>query len=140
MSANLPETLEARWAARTVPMEDGHLGWTGSRWLKFHGELLRPARIAFTMRTGRQPQGRVAPDCGMRGCVAPTHVEDQPGRQRNRAQLRAIKGLPERQTHCARGHDQTIHGRLDSQGRAYCNPCVSTYRNNQTAAKREVVA
>jgi hypothetical protein len=120
------DTLQARWEARTVPADDGHVMWQGSPWMRFHGALLRPARVAFTLRTGRQPEGPVWADCGVTGCVAPRHVEDRPGRQRARGQLRAVRGLPPRPAVCAHGHDQDVHGRLDEGGRAYCNKCAGS--------------
>lgn len=120
----IEDTLQARWEARTIPADNGHLHWQGLAWIKYHGVLYRPARIAFTLRAGRQPVGPVWADCGLTGCVAPAHVEDGPGRQRARQQLRAIRGLPARPAVCAHGHNQTIHGRLDGDGRAYCNPCA----------------
>jgi hypothetical protein len=118
------ESVEAQWAARTIEVPGGHLDWVGGPWLRWNGTLYRPARIAFRIRTGREPVGQVRPECGRPGCVAPGHVEDQPGRQRNRAQLRALRGLPPRPERCTHGHSQDAHGRLDEHGRAYCHPCA----------------
>lgn len=119
-------SIEAKWAARTTPVNGGHLQWSGGPWLRWHDTLHRPARIAYRIRTGREPVGQVRPDCGRPGCVAPNHVEDQPGRQAVRAQLRAVRGLPPRPAVCAQGHDQKQYGRLDQHGRAYCNPCATS--------------
>jgi hypothetical protein len=124
MTTTVADTLQARWAARTTPAPGGHLMWQGAHQVRFHGTIHQPARVAFTIRTGRQPVGKVWSDCGVTGCVAPNHVDDQPGRQRTRQQLRAVQGLPPRPPICAHGHGQNTHGRLDERGHAYCNACV----------------
>jgi hypothetical protein len=129
-----PATIEERWAARTVPADGGHLLWTGCGYLRFHGVMYKPARIAFRIRTGRKPVGYVVPECGMHGCVEPSHVEDQPGRQRVRAALRAVNGMADRPAVCANGHDQAVDGRFTTDGRAYCNPCLINSRTRPVAA------
>jgi hypothetical protein len=70
----------------TEPTEDGHVRWTGpssggtpAAWI---GNAARSAyRIAFEIRHGRPPIGRVKATCGMPGCVAGDHVEDRPMRE-----------------------------------------------------------
>ncbi|WP_329131463.1 hypothetical protein OG552_10270 [Streptomyces sp. NBC_01476] len=128
------DTLEEKWAARTTRTEGGHLLWTGCLYLRFDNILHKPARVAFTIRTGREPIGYVRPDCGLRGCVEPTHVEDQPGRATTRAALRAVNGLPPRPPVCVHGHDQAGHGRYTTDGRAYCNTCLINSRTRPEAA------
>jgi hypothetical protein len=120
----IPAELAERWQARTVELEDGHLGWIGSQWVKHDGIRYRNARVAFTIRTGREPEGNVKADCGLPGCVAPTHVEDEPGRYRNRLAYRALLGLPAPEGACGRGHDQAEYGRIRSDGKASCAACL----------------
>lgn len=127
-------TLEAKWQARTVPAAGGHLLWTGCSYLRIRGVMYKPARIAFALRTGREPVGYVLPECGLHGCVAPAHVEDQPGRQRIRAALRAVNGMAARPAVCGHGHDQAVHGRYATNGRAYCNTCLIGSRTRPVAA------
>jgi len=119
-----PATVEGQWAARTRPLDGGHLGWAGAYVLSWGGHQHSPAAIAFRIRTGHDPQGRTQAECGHRRCVHPGHVEDEPGRQHIRAQHRALRGLPPRPAVCARGHDQNTDGRLDAGGNAYCNACT----------------
>ncbi|WNI19138.1 helix-turn-helix domain-containing protein [Actinacidiphila sp. ITFR-21] len=131
MSATVvPATIEEKWRARTVPVDGGHLMWTGAPDMRWQGGRHKASHVAFTIRTGRQPVGYVRPDCGMRGCVLPEHVDDQPGRQRTRAQLRTLRGLGDRPALCAQGHHQDVHGRLDQYGKAYCNVCSAIAHAN----------
>jgi hypothetical protein len=71
---------------RTQPADGGHLAWTGYRNGKGVPAVrtvdgMRTAyRIAFRIRWGREPVGRVKPGCGRDGCVHPEHVDDQPMR------------------------------------------------------------
>lgn len=120
----VPAGLTARWQSRTVAADGGHMVWVGSPWVKHDGIQYRPARIAFAMRTGREAEGNVKPDCGLPGCVAPAHVEDEPGRYRNRLAYRALRGLPNPEPTCWRGHDQAEYGRLNSDGEASCAACL----------------
>lgn len=119
----LPDGLMERWQTRTVPLGGDHLGWTGSRWLRFGGVTYQGARLAFMLRTGREPVGIVKADCDVRGCVALAHVEDQAGRQRNRMQLRALMGMPAMPAECQQGHDQAQFGRIQRNGFRYCHAC-----------------
>jgi hypothetical protein len=81
-----PPSLAEAWRARTRQMEGGHLKWTGHTddtrlpRLKYRGGRYSPHRLAFRLRTGRDPVGNALPDCGMRLCVAPDHVDDAAGR------------------------------------------------------------
>jgi hypothetical protein len=127
-----PATIEEKWRTRTVPVDGGHLAWTGCPDLRWQGRTFKAGRIAFRIRTGREPVGYVRPDCGMPGCVEPTHVDDEPGRQRTRQQLRAVRGMGERPGRCAQDHNQDVHGRLDQYGKAYCNACSGIAHANST--------
>lgn len=122
-SVDIPEEMLQQWRARTVDLGGGHLGWTGSRWIRYEGRTYRGARLAFMIRTGREPVGRVMADCGMEGCVTPEHVEDLTGRQRSRVQFRAVMGLPDMPERCVQDHDQAEYGRVMKSGRRYCHAC-----------------
>lgn len=91
-------TPASRFAARTEPLPDGHMRWTGAtnsrgtptvRYGKQHWSGLR---MAFELRWDRAPVGHVLPGCGMPRCVAPDHVEDQPMRDRLNTTFAAIFG------------------------------------------------
>jgi hypothetical protein len=81
-------SLEQKWATHTQPRDGGHLAWTGSLRggtfpvLAYRGGHYAARQIAFRMKHGRDPVGRVLAGCGWRPCVAPDHVED--------ARLRAL--------------------------------------------------
>lgn len=86
-------------AARTEPVDGGHLRWTGTvnasntAVLNYQGQGPRSVhRLVFINRYGREPVGKVRTGCDYPGCVHPDHVEDQPMRERNRATFNAIFG------------------------------------------------
>jgi hypothetical protein len=136
-------TIEDKWHQYARPVDGGHMEWTGEHsttrgtpLLSYKERHYTAAAIAFRIRTGRTPEGQVFTDCGMKRCVAPAHVEDAPGRRRNREQLRYLRGgraLPES---CGNGHKQAEHGRIAADGRAYCNAC----KRARDKAAREAVA
>ncbi|MFI8278559.1 hypothetical protein ACIGBH_27535 [Streptomyces sp. NPDC085929] len=84
--------------ARTEPLPSGHARWTGHvnndgvPAVRFGGRQLSAYRIAFRLRTGRDPVGTVRPGCGMPQCVAPAHMDDTPARARNRTAYNALFG------------------------------------------------
>ncbi|MEN2423048.1 hypothetical protein AABB02_33670 [Streptomyces rimosus] len=126
-------TLVAAFRGRTEPAGAGHLRWTGRIAqgvpVFWHRRQQYSAyRVAFTLRTGRPPDGPVKPECGQRQCVEPTHVDDTATRQRDRAMLAALLGRPEPAERCAQGHDRAVHGRLLPDGRPYCNACARGQR------------
>lgn len=123
-------TLESKWTERTRPVEGGHLEWTGERnkvsgtpLIRYGEQTYTAASVAFRMRTGRDPVGPVKAECSLHQCVAPEHVEDGPGRDRLREQLRYLLGKGERPARCRRDHDQAEDGRLLPDGTAYCKAC-----------------
>ncbi|WDO09914.1 hypothetical protein ME763_31995 [Streptomyces murinus] len=136
-----PLTLEQKWRSLTRPLKGGHLKWRGERVgaagtpvMRYGEQSFSPARIAFTVQHGRQPRGQVKSECGVRHCVAPAHVEDEPGRLRLREQLRRVVGGRERKDHCVHGHDLAEHGRFSPDGRtAYCEAC----KTERKQAERE---
>lgn len=136
-------TIKDKWREYARPTDDGHMEWTGERGaasntplLSYKGRHHSASGIAFRIRTGRDPKGQVLADCGRKHCVAPGHVEDEPGRRRNREQLRYLLGggpLPER---CKAGHQLAEHGAIDKDGHAYCRTC----KNERDQAARQAVA
>lgn len=123
-------SLEEAWAARTRPVDGGHLEWTGHRndhgvpKLHHAGRKHSAYKIAFRIRTGRDPEGRAHPSCGHPGCVAPAHIDDTAIRQRDRAAMRAVLRMPPRPVVCRHGHDQAVHGRIRADNnRHYCAAC-----------------
>ncbi|TXL91928.1 hypothetical protein EW053_04630 [Streptomyces sp. IB2014 016-6] len=130
-----PLTLEQKWAAKTRQVDGGHLHWTGSRQstsrtpvLRYGDKTVTAAAVAFRIRTGRDPVGYVLPECDYHHCVAPEHVEDEPGRQKTREQLRYLTGGAARPDHCVHGHDLSVHGKFETDGTSYCGQCKSTQR------------
>lgn len=91
-------TLEQAWSARTEHIDGGHMRWTG--YLREgtcpvfrHRDVDYAARrVSFLIANGREPEGRVLAGCGLRQCVAPAHMEDQPMRTRLSSQVEAIFG------------------------------------------------
>jgi len=139
-------TLEEAFYQRTRDAGDGHLAWTGThsagRTAVFthHGTDHTAGRVAFFLHHHRQPEGTVKPECGRRGCVAPQHVEDAPGRARIRSLHRDIfRQLPAPARHCGNGHDQATEGRYDADGHTYCAACQRA-ADTRRKARRAVAA
>lgn len=122
-----PATIEEKWAARTIAVDGSHLGWTGAYMLRWEGRTYSPGAVAFRVHHGRDPIGSVRAECGHRRCLQRGHIEDGPGRARLRSLLRAVRGLPPVDAWCHRGHDQTLHGRLQADGVAYCYACKNDH-------------
>lgn len=117
--------------ARTEPLEGGHLQWTGyasKRGLasvRYAGHIHTALRIAFRIQHEREPVGHCSTDCGMEGCVAPAHVEDDTIRTRNRAAYAGLIGVESPTVTCRRGHRAAEHRRYRRDGRPYCLPCTT---------------
>ncbi|MCT2591100.1 hypothetical protein LHJ74_14480 [Streptomyces sp. N2-109] len=125
-----PLTLEQVWATHTRPVRGGHLEWLGERQsqsgtptMRYREQPFTAARIAFRIRTGRDPLGYARAECGIPHCVAPEHMDDTAARLRTREQLRYLTGGQERPAQCRHGHDQDAHGRYGPDGTAYCQAC-----------------
>lgn len=125
-----PMSLRQKWAANTRPAAGGHVEWLGERQstsgtpvLRYREKSYSPAGIAFEIRHGRPAVGYAFAECGMKHCIAPGHVDDETTRAQTREQLRYLTGGGVRKTHCVHGHDQTVHGRYESDGVAYCHAC-----------------
>ncbi|WP_262059722.1 hypothetical protein [Streptomyces sp. STR69] len=145
-------TARQKWQTLTRPLEGGHLEWTGEHVGASRTPVMRhkemsysPAAIAFEIQHGRPAQGYVIADCGRDHCIAPGHVADEAGRQAKRLELRRAKKLGDRPDTCRYGHDQTVNGRLERDGRPYCEACkraakaVPQTQREATAAAREAV-
>lgn len=83
---NPSPSLAEGFRARTRRTGDGHLEWTGAvndghPRIKYDGHFYSAYRLAFRLRTGRDPRGYARPVCGRGLCVEPAHVEDTPGRR-----------------------------------------------------------
>ncbi|WP_329131466.1 helix-turn-helix domain-containing protein [Streptomyces sp. NBC_01476] len=120
----IPTDLATRWHARTTPTHDGHLEWVGHSGIVWQQKTLSQPAIGFALHTGRTPIGYARQDCGHPKCILPGHLLDDPGRYQNRLMLRTLRGLPPVGPRCRRDHDQTIEGRLDGDGNAYCIRCA----------------
>ena len=135
----LSPDLVSAWRARTREVEGGHLLWAGGQsrrtpTFRWQGRELSAARIAFMVATGREPEGLVSAGCGVPHCIAPGHVDDTARRQRDRAALRIVLGVPgERPAVCVAGHDQSVDGRLHADGRAYCQACKNVRKARAAA-------
>lgn len=123
-------TLEEKWALFARPVDDGHVEWAGEHAtgsgtpvMRHKEQYYSPAAVAFRIRTGRDPEGYAIADCGRKHCVAPEHVEDEPGRLRTREQLRYLTSGRARKPACGFGHDQAVHGAYEPDGVAYCREC-----------------
>lgn len=134
-------TLEEKWRTLTRPADGGHLEWTGriaangTPVFKHHEKDHSAFRVAFTVRTGREPVGYAKPACDRPLCVEPSHVDDTATRNRDRAALAAITGRWHRQeTHCRRGHAYAEHGRHLPDGSRYCNACVTDRKQQRKVA------
>lgn len=123
-------TIEDKWKLFARPTDGGHVEWTGERQstsgtpvMRYKDQAHTAAAIAFRIKHRRDPDGYAIADCGRKHCIAPDHVQDEPGRQAKRQELRQANGLGDRPGTCPYGHDQSRHGRLQGDGRPYCAAC-----------------
>lgn len=136
-------TPEEKWALYAHPLDDGHIEWTGERVgtagtpvMRYKDQCLSPSAIAFELRHGQPPQGYVIADCGLKQCIAPDHVLDEPGR----LQARRARRTDTPRERCAYGHDQNEHGKFEPGGHAYCARCKALHkqeRRDPLAPRRE---
>jgi hypothetical protein len=86
-------TPEDLFWLRVQPVDDGHILWTGHRQpateggcpvFRHGGRLWSAYRVAFKIRHGREPEGKVTPTCDRYGCVAPDHTQDRRIRDREK--------------------------------------------------------
>lgn len=123
-------TITDKWRQYAKPIDGGHIEWTGERVgaagspvMRYKDSSYSPAAIAFETRNGRPPQGYAIAECGHPRCIAPDHVDDEAGRLAKRQELRRANGLGDPGDTCAYGHDRSLHGRLERDGRPYCEAC-----------------
>lgn len=128
--AEQTRTIEDKWNLFARPVDGGHVEWTGERVgpagspvMRYKDSSYSPAAIAFEMRHGRPPQGYAIADCERNRCIAPDHVDDEAGRLAKRQEIRRTNGLGDRPNTCPYDHDQSVHGRLERDGRPYCAAC-----------------
>lgn len=74
-------TLDEAWAEYTQTDGD-HILWTGPKLVHQPAGNVTANRLAFRVDRGRWPDGPVLRTCGVDGCVKPSHLEDNPERQR----------------------------------------------------------
>lgn len=92
------QPIAEMFAARTAPVNGGHVRWsgyvngTGTPMLSRHGREVSAYRVAFEAHYGRSPVGLPKPGCGFPRCVAGAHLEDRPMREKNREVFAAIFG------------------------------------------------
>lgn len=132
-------TLEEKWATFTTPTDDGHLLWTGRRnktsgtpVFTYREKTHTARKVAFRIRTGRDPEGHAKPECGRDDCVKPDHVDDGTIRTRDRAALAALTGRAPRLNTCGRGHEYATHRRYLPDGRSYCGACSALAKGAAT--------
>jgi hypothetical protein len=83
-------SVEDLFWRRARSTDDGHLMWPSydpqhGAAIRHNGRRQSALRVAFRIRYGREPEGRVSSGCGISGCVHPRHVEDAAMRQQYRA-------------------------------------------------------
>lgn len=134
-------TLAEKWQTFVRPVEGGHMEWTGRRRgdtgtmvFTHHSREYTARTVAFQIRTGRRPVGRVTVECDRPGCVAPACVEDDPGRTRSRAQYADVIGIAAPRTSCAAGHASAEHRRFNRNGTSYCHTCHTARAASRKAA------
>ncbi|MBZ6258159.1 hypothetical protein KVH22_21825 [Streptomyces olivaceus] len=138
-----PLTVEQKVMTLIRPVGGGHAEWTGRRTKAngtatfTHHERTYTARsIAFRAHTGREPVGYVTAECDRPDwCVAPAHLEDEPGRTRARGALAVVTGRATSLVECSRGHATAEHRRYLPDGGPYCGAChAETKRAREAAA------
>ncbi|WP_455768925.1 WhiB family transcriptional regulator [Micromonospora aurantiaca (nom. illeg.)] len=70
-------TMRCVFNNNTAPLDGGHAQWTGSQKVCFKGQTFTPKQFAFTLDRGRAPDGRITSECGVTGCILPSHLKDQ---------------------------------------------------------------
>lgn len=83
-------TLQTIWDARKVPLQSGHLAFTGSIPISYAGRSYTPQQIGYELDRGHTPTGLVRARCGVAGCVLPAHLADQVEREAARAAQTAL--------------------------------------------------
>lgn len=84
----LGRDLRDVWDERAYVMAGGHMGWNGTPAVLNRGTTYTPARLAFIVDRGREPEGQARRTCDVKGCVHPRHLAD------NRERLEAKAAAP----------------------------------------------
>ncbi|MFF8095715.1 helix-turn-helix domain-containing protein [Streptomyces sp. NPDC016675] len=123
-------TLAEKWGTHVRTIQGGHMEWTGrhrndggTMVFTHHGREYTARSVAFQVRTGRRPVGKVTAECDYPGCVAPQCVEDDPGRVRSRGRYAVLIGTATPLTECTNGHPTAAHRRFNRDGSPYCAAC-----------------
>ncbi|MDQ0943310.1 WhiB family transcriptional regulator [Streptomyces sp. V1I1] len=86
----VPKSIEETYAERTATVDGGHVRWTAtSQQATLNGRTYTPARLAFLLGHGREPEGWVYVSCDRPGCVNPEHLTDRPMREQARQAVNA---------------------------------------------------
>lgn len=87
-----PRTHQSVYEDRSVPLDGGHVGWSGAVPVKIGGLPHTPSQIAFQVDRGRPPVGPVLRTCGRDGCVLAGHLRDGQEREllKQQADLKAV--------------------------------------------------
>jgi hypothetical protein len=112
---------------------DGHVWWTGSvsgssgaPRIRVRRKEVPAAHVIFERRAGRPAVGQVRADCGVKHCVAPSHVMDDVERRKVRLQTRALLGYPDHWKTCSTcGGDWDAEGRVEEKLSLYCRRCAT---------------
>jgi hypothetical protein len=138
-------SLTTKLDRQSVPLLEGHTGWTGRRnteggapQIRHLGRQIPAAAVAFELRTGRPPVGICRADCDVPHCLTPEHVMDDIERRTLRGQLRALEGLdPQPWDSCPEGHAWDVHGRIEPDLTPYCKQCNTERAARSRAARKE---
>ena len=143
LPTNLSVSAEEKLARYSVPVDGHHARWTGRTGpsgtpvIRMPSGVVPAAAVAFELRTGRKPLGIVKAECGMKHCVAPSHVADERERRKFRMQERALYGMdPIPWDVCAAGvHYWGTWGRIEPAPSltAYCAGCNSERKRAKKA-------
>jgi hypothetical protein len=145
--AEQTRTVEEKWRQFARPVDGGHMEWTGERVGPSRSPVMRhkevfhsPAAVAFEIRHGCPAKGYTIADCGRDQCVAPDHVQDEAGRLAKREEIRRASGRGDRPGTCPHGHDQDEHGRLEGDGRPYCEACKRARKTESDPQRQARIA
>jgi hypothetical protein len=119
-------------AYSSTPDPNGHVWWTGSvstsgsPRIRIGGKEVPAMHSVFELRTGRPAVGQVRADCGLKHCVAPSHIMDDVERRRVRLQTRALLGYPDHWQTCpACEASWDEEGRVEEKLSLYCRRCTT---------------
>lgn len=125
--------------AKCIIVESGCWEMTGFRWksrdweggsgygmMSYRGKNMRANRLAFMLWKGPIPEGHVVRHtCDNQCCCNPDHLVTGTQKENIADCIKAGNQQfhPSHYTHCVRGHDFAIHGRLTKEGWRACKVC-----------------